>query len=136
MVRYYYLQNDAAPVTLQATVTAIGIASTVVQRKRSGGAVIPVPVQQDASGSIQPVILGPSADLLQSTLVINTVINLVNVDPYLWDHAFENAKITYTLQGGLDGEQVFEYDMDDKFRTEDHKIIIISKPIKLAGHAV
>lgn len=134
MVRTYFINKDDAPVKLKVTVNSIGIASSIVQRKRSGGSVELLKESKNATGSIPNFTVGASKDIINSTLVINSIIDLANVDTSLWDDAFNDLDIRYTLNGGVDGEQEYECDSDDKFRIQDNKFIVASKAIKLTEH--
>jgi hypothetical protein len=66
--------------------------------------------------------------------VITTAINLVGVPDNLHDSAFENLRIDYHLNGGVDGEQQFNIDSDDKLRILDNTVIIGTKAIKFQTH--
>ncbi len=134
MVRTYFIKTDDSPIKVKVTVTSIGMAGTIVQRKRTGGAVETLKESTNATGSIPKFTVGNSSDVVNSALVINTIIDLANVDPALWQDAFNDLDITYSLSGGVDGDQDFECDSDDKFHIQDNKFIVASKAIKLTEH--
>lgn len=133
--RVYFLRKDKTAITLNVTPVTIGIASTVVQLKKSGGSVIDLGDSgSDATGTIKDLAVGKSSDIINAVLVATTIINLTDVPKNQWNAAFENLRITYHLAGGIDGEQDFNVDNDDKIRMMDNKFIVASKAIKLNTH--
>ena len=133
--RIYFLKKDNSPVSVEVTPHSIGIISTVVQIKKSGGTVVDLgDSDSDATGKIPALSIGQFPELVDSVLVITIVINLSNVPKGQWDTVFENLRVTYLMQGGVDGNQPFNLDNDDKFQIMGKKIIVASKAIKFATH--
>ena len=133
--RTYFLSKSDSSIQLNVEPFTIGIASTVVNFKKSGGTVVELGNSaQDPTGIIADIDVGISSDLLNGVLVITTAINLVGVADNLHDSAFENLRIDYHLNGGVDGEQHFNIDSDDKLRILDNTVIIGTKAIKFQTH--
>ncbi|HEU5166963.1 MAG TPA: hypothetical protein VFU29_15540 [Chitinophagaceae bacterium] len=129
--RIYFVKKGQGSVTLEIKPTTIGIASSVAKLKKSGGTVVDVGDSgNDATGAIQKVVVGKSADLLSSALVVTTIIDLTAVPKGQWKQVFEQLRINYHLEGGADGPQDFNIDNDDKTTIMDGKIILAIKAIK------
>ena len=135
--RIYYIRNDASLVMIDVRPVTIGIASTVVQLKRSGGSVVNLGDSgSDATGHIHHLPVGTSSDLSNTVLVVTTVINLVHLPQNQWDSVFEQLRIKYKISGGMDGDQDFNVDNDDRIRLMDNQIIAATKAIKFMLHDV
>jgi hypothetical protein len=135
--RVYFLKTTNAAVTLNVRPTVIGIVSTVVQLKKSGGSIIDLGNSgNNATGTITNLPVGKSNDLLNAALVITTVVNLVNVPKAQWDSVFESLRITYQLNGGIDGLQTFNVDNDDKMQIMKKQIIVATKAIKFTTNEI
>ena len=135
--RVYFVKKGQGAITLEVKPTTIGIASSVAKLKKSGGSVTDVGDSgNDATGKIQSVPVGKSADLLQSVLVITTIVDLTAVPKNQWNQVFEQLRVNYHLEGGIDGPQDFNVDNDDKSQILDGKMIIAVKAIKFELHAI
>jgi len=135
--RVYFLSRQATPVTVEVTPVSIGVTSTVVQIKKSGGTVVDLGTSgSDATGKIATLSVGQFPGLLDSVLVITTVVNLTNVPKSQWDTVFDNFTATYLMQGGIDGDQNYNLDNDDKMQLMEGKLIVSTKAIKFATHAI
>jgi len=135
--RVYFLKTTNTAVTLNVRPTVIGIVSTVVQLKKSGGSIIDLGNSgNNATGTITNLPVGKSNDLLNAALVITTVVNLVNVPKAQWDSVFESLRITYQLNGGIDGLQTFNVDNDDKMQIMKKQIIVATKAIKFTTNEI
>jgi len=133
--RNYYIRDDKALIMIDVRPVTIGIASTVVQLKRTGGTVVNLGDSgSDATGTIQHLPVGTSSDLVNTVLVVTTVINLVHLPQAQWDSVFEQLRIHYKLTGGMDGTQDFNVDHDDRIRIMDNQIIAATKAIKFMRH--
>ena len=133
--RIYFLKMDGALIMIGVRPITIGIASTVVQLKKTGGSVINLGDSgNDATGTIHHLPVGASPDLTNKVLVVTTIINLVHVPKIQWDAVFEQLRIGYHLTGGMDGSQDFNVDTDDKIRIMDNQIIAVTKAIKFMMH--
>ena len=129
--RVYFVKKGQGAITLEVKPTTIGIASSVAKLKKSGGSVTDVGDSgNDATGTIQSVTVGKSADLLSCVLVISTIIDLTPVPKNQWKQVFDQLRINYHLEGGADGPQDFNVDNDDKSQIMDGKMIICVKAIK------
>ena len=134
--RTYFIIPDVSAVTLDVEPVTIGIASTVVKLKKSGGTVVDLGDSGDnPTGTVKNIAVGGSPALLSSVLVIVTSIDLVAVPEAQWDAVFNNLRINFHLGGGIDGDQNFNVDNDDKFRLPNKKFIIATKAIKFERHA-
>ena len=135
--RVYFLKTTNTAVTLNVRPTIIGIVSTVVQLKKSGGSIIDLGNSgNNATGTITNLPAGKSNDLLNAVLVITTVVNLVNVPKAQWDSVFNSLQITYQLSGGIDGTQTFNVDNDDKMQVMKKQIIVATKAIKFTTNEI
>ena len=135
--RVYFLKTTNTAVTLNVRPTVIGIVSTVVQLKKSGGSIIDLGNSgNNATGVITNLPVGKSNDLLNAVLVITTVVNLVNVPKAQWDSVFDSLRITYQLNGGIDGLQTFNVDNDDKMQIMKKQIIVATKAIKFTTNEI
>jgi hypothetical protein len=133
--RIYYLKQDQSLIMIDVKPVTIGIASTVVQLKKSGGTVVNLgDSSSDATGSIHHLPVGISSDLVNTVLVVTSVINLIHLPPDQWDSVFEQLRITYRVTGGMDRSQDFNLDNDDKIRLMEHQIIAATKAIKFILH--
>lgn len=133
--RNYYIRKDQALIMIDVRPVTIGIASTVVQLKRSGGTVVSLGDSGgDATGIIHHLPVGTSSDLVNTVLVVTTVVNLVHLQPNQWDSVFEQLRISYKLSGGMDGNQDFNMDNDDRIRIMDNQIIAVTRAIKFMLH--
>ena len=135
--RVYFVKKGQGAITLEVKPTTIGIASSVAKLKKSGGSVTDVGDSgNDATGTIQRVAVGKSADLLTCVLVISTIIDLTPVPKNQWKQVFDQLRINYHLEGGSDGPQDFNVDNDDKSQIMDGKMIICVKAIKFELNAI
>jgi hypothetical protein len=133
--RIYFLRNDKTTVSVSVTPVTIGIASTVVKLKKSGGSIVDVGDSgRNATGKVNLTSAGKSSDLLNAVLVVTTIVNLTAVPKNQWDVIFQNLRITYHLEGGVDRVQDFNVDNDDKTRIMENKFIIATKAIKFNTH--
>jgi hypothetical protein len=133
--RIYYIRDDHSLLLLNVRPVTIGIASTVVQLKRSGGTVLNLGDSgSDASGVIHHLPVGNSSDLVNTVLVVTTIVNLVSVPQNQWDNVFEQMRVSYRLSGGMDGSQDYNVDNDDRIRIMDNQIIAATKAIKFMLH--
>ncbi|HPH37907.1 MAG TPA: hypothetical protein PL108_09615 [Sediminibacterium sp.] len=131
--RVYFLKTTNSTIKLSVLPTTIGIAATIVQLKKSGGSIIDLRDSvNDPNGIIDNLKVGKSTELLNSVLVVTTVVNLVNVPKGQWDNTFENIRISYPLEGGIDGKQTFNLDNDDKIQIMKKQIIVCTKAIKFS----
>jgi hypothetical protein len=134
--RIYFLKKGQANISVAVSPVSIGITSSVAKLKKSGGTVIDIGDSgNDATGSITQVVVGKSADLLASALVITTIVNLTAVPKTQWKSVFENLRISYKMSGGMDGPQDFNVDNDDKTQILDGQLIIATKAIKFEINA-
>lgn len=132
MTRSYFFVKDCPSIKININVSTPGEATTVVTKKRSGGVAEQLATSPSADGIIPTIDIGNGEKLGNSVLDIVTLIELDPVVPQnLWDIAFENLVITYRLEGGIDGEQTYEYDNDDKSRSDSRKTILVKKAIKM-----
>jgi hypothetical protein len=132
--RTYFIQTSEDYITLNVSPTSIGIVSTNVQFKKAGGNVTPVGDSNDASGNIQDIKVGMSSDLLNSVLVITSIVNLAGVPENQWENTFNQLSINYQLEGGIDGIQKYNLDNDDKMQIMDNQMIVATKAIKFSKH--
>ncbi|MGB8193862.1 MAG: hypothetical protein WCF67_18160 [Chitinophagaceae bacterium] len=131
MTRSYYLKKDTPSITLEVNVSTIGEATTVALKKKSGGVIEKVTSSPLADGIIPLQDIGNGDRLGDSVLDVTTLIELDMIPQNLWDSSFENLVITYRFSGGIDGPQVYEYDLDDKTRSSSGKTILVRKAIRM-----
>jgi hypothetical protein len=132
MPETYHIKNDSTAIKYKADVSTIGNASTV-PRLRSADAsqknLSPSPPTKN--GSIPKRELGKSDELIGSVLIYDTAILLDGLTNAQMDQAFNSLIISYTLFGGLNGEQTFQLEPAEKLLFKEHKLIVTSKEIKL-----
>lgn len=132
MSNIYHLLNTVGDVSLQVKIGTIGNASTVATKHRVGGSFEELARSaKNAAGNVTKKKIGTSAELIGSTLVVDTAILLDGVPAAQLDQAFENFFLRVTLYGGLDGEQFFDIAPSEKKQFMDKRLIVASKAIKL-----
>ena len=130
----YYLKNDKSKITFEVQVGTIGNAVTVPTIRRTGGSIIDLQSSIDGSGSIPKSPMGISADLLNSALVVTTMVLFGKADDL--DQALNNLSMTVTLHGGLDGDQSYNIVNAEKSAFIDHRCILATKVIKLKDNKI
>jgi hypothetical protein len=134
MNRNYFVKKDSTDeISIKVMVSTQGSADTFVTKRRSGGSnelLIESPMHD---GIIEKKSIGVSNILASSVLEITTMINLQNVPKENWQAAFDNLSIDYTMYGGADGIQEFEFDKDDIAKDKSGQFIIVSKPVKIVN---
>jgi len=134
MSEQYFLKPTIDIITYAVKVSSRGNASTVPRLRRSGGSVINLPASAPAqNGSIPTINLGESLTLIGSVLVFDTAILLDGIPQNELDNVFEELRIRFTLNGGLDGPQVYDLSSKEKMQFMDKKLIVASKVIKLVS---
>lgn len=136
MSNSYHLKKDNAEIGVSARVGTIGIASTIVTKRRSGGSFEEIARSIHADGNILPKKAGVSTDLIGATVVADLAVLLDGVPQNELDQAFENIFFRVTLLGGLDGEQIFEVRPAEKKQFMDKRLIVASVAIKLITQTV
>lgn len=112
-------------------VSTQGSADTFVVKRRSGGSNELLIESPKSDGIIRKKVIGVSNILAGSVLEIKTMINLQNIPEENWQAAFDNLSIDYTMDGGADGTQEFEFDKDDIAKDKSGQFIVVSKPVKI-----
>jgi len=131
MTRNYYLQNNSSPVYIKVDVSTPGIAYTEINKKRSGGSLEQIAKSSNASGKVSKKLINQANLLGSCVLEILTIIDLQTVPQAQWPTCYDSLVITYTMYGGVDGLQSFEFDVDDKKKSATGKTIVVSKAIRL-----
>jgi len=132
----FFLKKDNSNVHYKVDVhVAVGNASSVPRLRRSGNSAKNLdPSSPAKNGSIAKRLLGKSDELAGSVLVIDTAVLIDGVPDSQLDQIFETMRITYTLFGGVDGDQEYELTSKQKGQFMDKKLIVASKAIKLVTH--
>lgn len=132
MSNSYHLKTDNSDISVAAKIGTIGIASTIVTKRRSGGSFEEiVRSTKTAAGNISKKKVGISNDLVGSTIVADLAVLLDGVPKNQLDQAFENLFFRVTLSGGLDGEQIFDVGPTEKKQFMDKRLVVASIAIKL-----
>lgn len=132
MNRNYYVKKESkASIMLQVDVSTQGIADTFVYKRRSGGTSELLTESPKHDGKIKRQLLAKADELAGSVVEVITMINLENVAKENWLIVYENLDIDYSIDGGADGLQTFEYDKDDKAKSKSGQFIVVSKAIKI-----
>jgi hypothetical protein len=131
MKRTYNTGIDSNQIEFDVSVGTVGVASTVVAQRWSGGTFKVIRESDADSGNVPEFVAGTAAELRNSYIVCVTVIDFCNIPPDQWEQARKTIAIFYTLDGGFSGHQYFNYDTDDQVTSQGGKIIVITKPIEM-----
>jgi hypothetical protein len=134
--RTYFVNNSTQVIKISVEPSSsIGITSTTVQLKKTGGNVVTLASSgSNASGNVRNVDVGKSRDLLNAVLVVTIVANLINVPKTQWEKAFKDIEAKYAMSGGVDGKQEYNVDNDDKLQIMQNQLIVVTKAIKFNIH--
>ncbi|MCX6274586.1 MAG: hypothetical protein NTV09_05220 [Bacteroidetes bacterium] len=130
MNRIYETGDDTNQITFGVKVGTTGTANTsaVVQ---GGSQPKKIAESNEDSGSISEQSIGNASDIRNSFLVLRTSLDLSNTDKSLWPGLKNNLVVSYHLNGGLSGRQVYNHDKDDINTSPDGKTIVVTKAIEL-----
>lgn len=132
MIRSYHITTQSSNISMGVHVSTPGEASSRIFKNRSGGTLEKLTDSGSRpDGIISLGFIGDHLKLADTVLEIITIVELENVEKSLWDQVFKNIVVEYTLDGGPDGQQLYEYDIDDKTRSKTHKTILIKKAIRI-----
>lgn len=137
MSNTYYLVNNSNEINLKVKVGTRGNAGTVIKKWRSGNSVVTIlKSDPNSNGNISNHVIGIASQLIGSTLTIDTAILLDGFSDSEIDQEFTNVFMEITMQGGLDGEQKYYVDKNEKKEYKGQKLIVITKAIKLKTQTV
>ncbi len=71
--------------------------------------------------------LGKSSECENALVVINTLLDLKNIDSSLWPKVFADAEVTYKLRGGKSNNTYKHLDTDIKVKAQGGKKIQMEK---------
>lgn len=131
MKRNYDTGIDTNQILLGVKVGTVGTAYTSVYVARSGEQSSKIEESNVDSGSIQDKIIGDTKNLKNSYLIIRTTVDFSNIDKEKWENQTDKIVVKYHINGGLSGNQIYNYDIDDVDIVFGGKIVIITKPIEL-----
>ena len=127
----YDTGNDANQITFSVKVGTVGTAFTSASIARSGGQQTKIAESNEDSGSISEQSIGNASDIRTGFLVVRTNVDLSNVDKSLWQGLKNKLVVSYQLNGGSAGKQIYKHDNDDMRATPDGKAIVVTKAIEL-----
>lgn len=125
-IEEYLIDGSENQIILTVNVSTDGIAGTKISRTPQKG----ITKTPKNTGSIEKTKLGTASELHFVLFEVRTTIDLELIDSQNWDSCFENLSITYTLDGGNDGEITFEMKDEDKHKSITGQTIIVNKYIR------
>lgn len=131
MKRTYNTGIDTNNIEFDVSVGTVGVASTIITQRWSGGTYKVLRESDTGSGNIPEFPAGTAAELRNSFLVSVTVIDFGALPQEQWEQAARTIAIYYTLDGGFSGHQYFNHDTDDLIASQSGKIVVITKPIEM-----
>lgn len=133
MKREYSVGDLAVQVSLNVAVGTPGLACTTVQKRSSGGQFTSLCQSTENSGCIAKTAIGTNTDLPGSYILITTTVDFGAIPEPSWAGAGSSLSINYHFSGGHGGDQVFNFDNDDKVVSSNKQIVVIMKPVKMVN---
>lgn len=131
MKRIYDTGIDTNQIVFGVNVGTVGTAYTSVNHARTGVQSSKLEESNENSGNIVDHILGDSLHIKTAYLIIRSTIDFSNIGKDQWSNQADNITIKYHLDGGFSGNQVYDYDSDDRDIVLDGKVVVITKAIEL-----
>ena len=125
----YTVDNSLRHVKLEVRVGLVSIAETRVYKKESVVYKRIIKSEKGANGNIPFTKVGVNSTLEDTVLKIKTFINSNNLSDALKVKDLENMLILYSLKGGPNGTQSYEF-KEDEVDDSDPDVVVVTKMIK------
>ncbi|MEO8236046.1 MAG: hypothetical protein ABI549_11575 [Flavobacterium sp.] len=128
----YEIENKSKEIKLTVTVTTPGIATTEVKLFLSDGSIINKGHSTNGAGLISEVSIGIDTILNNSTIKIETYVQLSKIPKSAWESCYNNLQIHFYLNGGK-GNQVISFELlpNEKNKSSNGELISGIKRIDL-----
>ena len=131
MKRIYDTGIDTNQIVFGVNVGTVGTAYTSVYHARTGIQSSKIDESNVDSGNITDHVLGEALNIKSAYLIVRSTIDFSNIGKDQWSNQANNIIIEYHLDGGFSGNQVYDYDSDDKDIVLNGKVVVITKAIEL-----
>lgn len=131
MKKIYDTGIDTNQIVFGINVGTVGTAYTSVYHARTGVQNSKIAESNEDSGNIVDHIIGDALHIKAAYLIIRSTIDFSNIGKDQWSNQANNIIIKYHIDGGFSGNQVYDYDSDDRDIVLDGKVVVITKAIEL-----